>query len=220
MIKISLNKELDYEIYVDFHNLSVAGADFGQEIRNNHPNINIENYKKYIDEFYITNQIEIKNKQEQINKFLSEKQNKFYLALKDIFQMDFSNDIYRGYFSIFNCNPRWPKTKTFQVFYKKDLPHMLEVAYHESLHFAFFDYCDKNLIKETGDLDKNTGPLWELSEIFNIIILNLPEFREIIEMEEILFYTELQDKLDRAKEIWSLCGNIKEFIPKYLNKIK
>jgi hypothetical protein len=220
MIKISLNKELDYEVYVDFCNLSVAGADFGQEIRDDHPNINIENYRKYIDEFYITNQAEIKDKQKQINKLLSEKQTKFHLALKDIFQMDFSNDIYQGHLSIFNCNPRWPETKTFQVFYKKDLPHMLEVAYHESLHFAFFDYCDKNLIKEAGDLDKNTGPLWELSEIFNIIILNLPEFREIIEMEEILFYTELQDKLDRAKEIWSLCGNIKEFIPKYLNKIK
>jgi hypothetical protein len=220
MIKISLNKELDYETYADFHNLSVAGADFCQEIRDNHPNINIENFRKYIDDFYVANQIEIIKKQEQINEYLFVKQTKFYLALKDIFQMDFSNDIYQGYLSIFDCNPRWPETKTFQVFYKKDLPHMLEVACHESLHFAFFDYYDKNLIKETGDLDMNTGPLWELSEIFNIIILNLPEFREIIEMEEILFYTELQDKLDRAKEIWSLCGNIKEFIPKYLNKIK
>jgi hypothetical protein len=50
MFKINLNKELDYEIYKDFYNFSVAGADFGKEIKDEHPSITIENYKKYLDE--------------------------------------------------------------------------------------------------------------------------------------------------------------------------
>jgi len=220
MFKIDINKQLDYGVYTDFCNLSIAGADFGQEIRNDHPNINIENYRKYIDDFYITNQTEIKNKQEQLNEFLFEKQTNFYVALKDIFRMDFSKDIYQGYLSIFNCNPRWPETKTFQIYWKKDLPHSLEVIFHESLHFAFFNYIDKNFTDQIKGLNKNSGILWEMSEIFNVIILNLPQFKEIIEIEEKLFYPELQEKLNRAKEIWNSYSNIKEFTTRYLKEIK
>jgi hypothetical protein len=47
----------------------------------------------------------------------------------------------------------------------------LEVVFHELLHFIFFDYCDSFLKEETKDLDKNKGVLWELSEIFNVIVL-------------------------------------------------
>jgi hypothetical protein len=156
-----------------------------------------------------------------INKLVSEKQNKFYLALKDIFHEDFSADAYQGYLSIFNCNPRWPETKTFQVFYKKELPYMLEVAFHEALHFAFFDYLDKNFSEQTKGLSKNSGILWELSEIINVIILNLPPFKEILGMEELLFYPGLKEKLAIALKIWnSSNGNTNEFIRGYLTIVK
>jgi hypothetical protein len=221
MIKISLNKELDYEVYQDFNNFFVAGADFGGGIKKDHPGISLENYKKYIDDFYIANQDEMTENLDLVNNLISEKQDKFYSALKDIFHMDFNADPYQGYLSIFNCNPRWPETKTFQIFYKKDLSHMLEVACHESLHFAFFDYLDKNFTSQINGLSKNSGVLWELSEILNVIILNLPPFNEILGMEELLFYPELQPKLDKAKEIWNECGgNIKELINMYLEDIK
>ena len=218
MIKISLNKDLDYEVYVNFHNLSVAGANFGKKIRDDHPNINIENHKKYIDDFYITHQTEMKDKLEQINKLISDKQDKFLLELKKIFNIDFSTSLYQGYFSIFDCNPRYLETKTFQIFYKKDLSHMLEVVCHESLHFAFFDYLDKNFSEQIKGLDKNSDILWEMSEIINIIILNLSPFREIMGIEEKLFYTQLQNKLDKAKEIWSSCNDIQKFVSMYLNE--
>ncbi len=220
MIKVSLNIELDYEIYTDFIDLSVAGANFGKEIKDDHPNITIANYKKYIDDFYIVNQNELEKKKEQINKLLSDKQNKFLWELKKIFDMDFSNDIYQGYLSIFNCNPRWPETKTFQIFYKKDLLYMLEVACHESLHFAFFDYLDKNFSESIKGMDKNSGVLWEMSEIINVIILNLPAFREILELEEKLFYTSLQNKLTEARVLWNNHSNVYDFIQDYLQHIK
>ena len=97
---------------------------------------------------------------------------------------------------------------------------MLEVAFHETLHFAFFDYLDKNFSEQTKKLSKNSGILWEMSEIFNVIILNLSPFREILGMEELLFYPELKEKLDKAKEIWSLNnGNISMFVRDYLKKV-
>lgn len=221
MIKIALNKELDYEVYIDFHNHSRAGANFGEQIKKDHPNINLENYKKYIDDFYVINQSEILKKQENINKLLAEKQDKFLLALENMFDIDFSGETYQGYLSIFNCNPRYLETKTFQIYYKKELIDMLEVTVHELTHFAFFDYLDKNFSKQIKDLDKNSGILWEMSEIFNVIVLNLSAFKEIIGKEEKLFYPNLKEKLIKAKEIWDSKNNsMAIFIIRYFNEIK
>ena len=97
---------------------------------------------------------------------------------------------------------------------------MIEVACHESLHFAFFDYLDKNFSEQIKGMDKNSGVLWELSEIFNIIILNQPAFRNIIEIEEKLFYPSLQKKLTKAQEIWKNHNNVHDFVQDYLQHIK
>jgi hypothetical protein len=215
MIKISTNKELDYEVYVDFYNHSRAGADFGAKIKQDHPNINTENYKNYI-----SNQVEILKKQEEINNLLIQKQDQFFKALKEIFNIDFSSENYQGHLSIFNCNPRYLETKTFQIYYKKELMDMLKVAFHEVAHFAFFDYLDKNFSEQIKSLNKNNGILWEMSEIFNVIVLNLPVFKEIIGKEERLFYPNLGNKLNKAKEIWNSCTDTKIFVSRYLEEIK
>lgn len=220
MIKINLNKELDYGVYIDFHNHSQAGADFGARIKQDHLNINLENYKKYIDDFYLVHEAEILEKQEEINKALLEKQDKFFVALRELFSIDFSGQNYQGYLSIFNCNPRYLKTKTFQIYYKRELIDMLEVALHESMHFAFFEYLDKNFSKQIKDMNKNNGTLWELSEILNVIFLNLPSFQEILGKEEKLFYPNLKDKLDKAKIIWDSTKDVKMFVAKYLEEVK
>lgn len=74
---------------MDFYSHSRAGVDFGARIKQDHPNINLKNYKKYIDDFYTVNYSEILKKQEQINELLAEKQDQFLLALKNLFNMDF-----------------------------------------------------------------------------------------------------------------------------------
>src|SRR3989344_681093 len=134
MIKIGLNIELDYQVYAEFRNFSVSGVDFGLRIKKDHPHINLENYKKYIDEFYKENN--------------------------------------KGYVSIFDCNPRFVDDKSFQVFYKKSGSDKLRVCFHEITHFAFFDYFEKLFPAEYRSLDRNSGVLWELSEVINVILLN------------------------------------------------
>jgi len=219
MFKIDINKKLDYEVYIDFRNFSVADTNFSELIKKEHPKINLKNYKKYIDDFYSTEKSEMLKKQEEIRQILIKKQDKFFIELTKLFSMNFDKDIYQGYLSMFNCNPRWPETKIFQIYWKKDLPHALEVIFHESLHFAFFDYLEKNFTEQIKGLDKNSGILWEMSEIFNIIILNQSQFKKIIGIEEKLFYTHLQDKLDKAKVIWSTHSGINNFVSRYLVEI-
>ena len=215
MFKIDINKKLDYEVYADFWDFSVAGANFAELIKKEHSEINLKNYKKYIDDFYATQKSEMLKRQERIIQTLKEKQEHFFTELTKLFDMDFSQNTYQGYLSIFNCNPRWPETKTFQIYWRKDIPHSLEVIFHESLHFAFFEYLDKNFKKQIEGLNKNSGELWEMSEIFNVIVLNLPQFRKIVGTEEKLFYPQLQEKLIEAQNIWIKHNNVRGFVNDY-----
>ena len=192
MIKIGINKKLDYLTYENFRNFSIGGINFGIKIRKDHPKISKENYKKYIDEFYRKNWQKLLKTQKKSDKYIAKRQNHFWNAVKNTLDLDDKKDRYGGYLSIFNCNPRFLDTKTFQIYYKKNLPEIAEVAFHESLHFIFFDFINKNLAKEIKGLDKNSGLLWELSEIFNTIILNLSEFRKITGRMEKLFYPKLK----------------------------
>ncbi len=219
MIKIDLNKELDYEVYNDFRDFSMAGANFAELIRKEHLGINQGNYRKYIDSFCAENQSDLDSKQKQINSLLSEKQGVFFSEMEKIFKINFSDSKFQGYLSIFDCNPRWIETRTFQVYYKRDIDSMLAVILHEVLHFAFFEYLNRNFRKEIDGMSKDSGKLWKLSEIINVIILNLPAFKEILGREEKLFYPDLQLKLQNAQKIWTTSsGNIDTLISHFLKK--
>lgn len=88
-----------------------------------------------------------------------------------------------------------------------------EVIAHELTHFAFYDFCDSLGIK-------NDNYLWELSEIFNVIFLNSPSIQKAIGAEELLFYPDLKDKLERVKEIWTKEKKAERFIKSSLEYLK
>ncbi len=74
--------------------------------------------------------------------------------------------------------------------------------------------------KEISIMDVNSGFLWELSEIFNVIILNEKQFSDFLEMEEKLFYPNLKNKLEEVKKIWDKKDNLKDFIIESLGCLK
>ena len=205
MITIRKNEVLDAEMYTEFCSLSVAGADFGQEIRDDHPNITPANYKEYIHTFYETYHSDMDDMMRATQKDLDAKSPDYFKALRMHFGKDFSTTDYVGFVSIFNCNPRFVESGTFQIFYKKRPTHRIEVCFHEVMHFAFFDFCREH-VSDISRFDVNTGPLWELSELVNILLLNRSEFRVLIGIEETLFYTTLATKLSVIREIWSKNG--------------
>ncbi len=204
---IRLNKESDKETYKIFHEMKVAGVDFGQKILGDHPSISLENYNSYIDSYYQTHETELNEILEDTNKCFSEIRKVLFSELKNYFGYDYQNEDYTCELSIFNCNPRFLETKTFQVFYKRSRNMRKEVIVHEITHFAFYDFCEKNKIS-----NKNDKSLWELSEIFNVIFLNNPLLQKAIGAEELLFYPNLKDKLDYIKTIWSKNPNPKDFL--------
>jgi hypothetical protein len=212
-MKIELNKDLDKEVYLTFNDAVFCGADFGKKICDFHPTITKENHSEYIDVFYKQNEREILETLAETQKCFSDIKEAVFSQLLDYFNFDYSNQDYTCYLSIFDCNPRYLETKTFQVFYKRSFAMRKEVIVHELTHFAFYDFC------KTLDL-KEDQALWELSEIFNVIFLNLEPIRSAIGEEELLFYPDLKEKLDAVRRIWDRKLSPKEFISESLDFLR
>ncbi|PIU03944.1 hypothetical protein COT44_00245 [Candidatus Shapirobacteria bacterium CG08_land_8_20_14_0_20_39_18] len=78
-----------------------------------------------------------------------------------------------GYVSIFNCNPRFLDTKTFQVYYQ-NRSGVVHVTAHEMLHFIFYDWLERNDQEFIDNTDKEKA--WTLSEVFDIVAFDRQEF--------------------------------------------
>ena len=217
MIYFKLNKKLDYFTYETFRNLRYAGLDFGEEIRSSYPELSISNYKKYIDEYYKNHKAEMLDVKNPLNEKMSQKTVKFFLATRRLFGKDYSKQNYTGYLSMFYCNPRFLDDNSFQIYYKHTEKELMQTVFHEVLHFIFFDYC-KNNVSETKKLDCNSGPLWELSEIFDVLILNSNDFQQILPEKNELCYSDLSEKYKIIEKIWRENLPIKTFITRSLKK--
>lgn len=214
---------MDNDVFSDFFGSSFAGVDFGKKIERDHPGISNKNYSSYIDQYYTEHESEMNTAILSIEKSIMKTENVYWGYMQKIFDHDYSGTNYTGYISIFDCNPRFPKTKSFQVFYRREPKDALGVIYHEITHFCFFEYIKSNLPYEISSLDTNDGVLWELSEIFNHIVLNQPELIETIEQYDKISYTDLQEKTNEINKLWLNKNTLVEFISDsipLLNKIK
>gem|GEM_PF-1482903 len=210
MITILINKELDKEVFKDFWGFSAGGADFGARIKQIHPDITEENADTYIDRYYEEHAAELISAQKELQETINHTSPEYFAAISEVFGKDYSDQTYTGMFSIFDCNPRYVDKKEFQVFYKRDVLGKLEVAYHEVLHFVFFEHAAHTCPSVVGTLDTNGGSYWALSELFNVLILNKPTFQKILQREEKMFYSMLAPYLEPIRTMFEIrkdfCG--------------
>jgi len=217
MIKIILDKNLDKETFLKFFELKVGGVDFGKKIIEDHPTINKINYQKYIDDYYDKNKKELTESLLEIDNLAQKKQADFFSAVKDVFKQDFSNKEYYGRLSIFDCNPRYLDKNVFQVYHKRRNQDKLGVVFHEVLHFIFFDYCHASFGNIVNNMNQNQGKYWDLSEIFNVIVLNQPLFQKIIKKQEKIFYPKHKKIYSTIEKIWRESdGNMEKFVSESL----
>ncbi|MFZ2500699.1 MAG: hypothetical protein WAW90_01795, partial [Minisyncoccia bacterium] len=118
-MNIELNKQLDKEVYIAFGDVVVGGADFGKKIRDNHPNITKENHDAYIDDFYTANDKILKDALKDTELCFDEVKGPLFAEMQKYFGKVYSEENYTCYLSIFDCNPRYLETKSFQVYYKR-----------------------------------------------------------------------------------------------------
>jgi hypothetical protein len=225
MITIELDKKLDNQVFSDFWGLTIGGADFGERgIARVHPKITEENANEYIDSFYAEHADELEAARAELQTEVDTTAPKFLAAVTALFGPKVEEPSFTGKLSIFDCNPRFVDTQSFQVFYQRDLLGKLEVVFHESMHFLFFAYAQRTCPEVVTGLDVNGGSYWALSEILNVIFLNRPEFQEILQREEQMFYPMLAEHVEPIRDLYErhpddMCTFLREAL-KYLDSQK
>ncbi|MCX6783458.1 MAG: hypothetical protein NT141_00035 [candidate division WWE3 bacterium] len=193
-LKFYENRELDYW----------TAKEFSASLANN-PS------KEYIDTYYADHDKEIKATLEKTLAEWDTISNEFYQDIDQIFDSHlWPKGEYVGFASIFDCNPRFLGNKTFQFFYNHP-EGAIYVAAHEMLHFMFFNYAFKHFPELTED------NLWDVSEIFNVIILSQPEFVAITGNNSPRAYPEHQKEIPKYTDLWKNSKNVTEFIKSSLD---
>jgi len=207
-LKFKLNLELDINIATQFLDIRAGGIDFGKGIIELYPSLRSakktsgNKRKKIVREFTINyyqfHKKELQQALEKTKKDWRKREKDFFKETDKIFNSyPWPEGDYICYLSIFNCNPRFLETKTFQVYYKHPEGTNHVIA-HEMLHFIFFDYLEKKEKQFVKNVKKDR--VWLLSESFNEIVLELPQLK-FFKSKQPFHYPETEKMIKSLKSL-------------------
>lgn len=227
----SLNFKLDmpFDQWTGNAFLSFDGKDiFSNSVLRDHPQLlecktmDKDEKKAFVNEyvaiFYKEHEKELEAAVERMSKDWSDISEGFFKQVDQLFpensgEYKWLDGTYTCYLSIFNCNPRFIKDKYFQAYYK----HSETVNYvcmHELLHFAFYDYLERNFPKVFTSLGEDG--MWKLSEVFNDVVFRQPSFVEITKQVTPNFYAESMEELEKFVKMWEKNPSVNSFVKNYL----
>ena len=228
-VRFYSNKDLDKFMALQFLDEKAAGVDFGKRIIELHPNLEItkemdERQKKivinkYFDDYYKKNKKSLQSRLLLFKEAWRKKEKDFFKVSESLFNnFSFQEGMYIAYLSIIDCNPRFLESKTFQVFYKKEINDVIYTIAHELLHFIFFDFLNQKLKKESKVLSEEK--IWDLSEIFNVIILKSDLFKGIIDKKAAKPYPDHKKYIDSFEKAYKKSTDTKDFILRGIEILK
>ncbi len=217
-VNFEINKDMDYWVLKEFltfnpednfsNNILLSYPKLKEAEKLNKDSKNLF-FKNYVDQLYIDNEIKLVDIKEKTQKSWDLIEGIFLEKVQNLFNgHPWPDGAYVGFLSLFNCNPRFLDNKTFQVYYKHP-EGLVYVSAHEMLHFMFYDYLEKN-----PDLTKNVSEsvVWDLSEIFNVVVLERPEFVEITGNYYPKPYEEHETQITKFRELIKNSENVDSFI--------
>jgi hypothetical protein len=219
-LRFFTNKWLDKRMAEVFLDENGGGIDFGKNIVKLHPALGSarENHdsrkvviREYFDEYYASHKKDVLKDVANVEKGWRRVEENYSKITENIFGgYNFPPGMYIAYASIINCNPRFLDSKTFQFFYKKGVGDAINTIAHELLHFIFFDFVEKEMKNHINKLSSES--LWDISEIFNVIVLRSPIYREIVDRKYIVPYPNHRKYLKSFESAYMRSKNIKMFI--------
>lgn len=216
------NKILDEMMIDQFLKETGGGLDFGKfiikmypELKKARDSMSLKDKKKIIHTFTKKYYNSHKKEIDEFSNFLkiewSKKEDDFVKTTRIFFNgYDFPEGKYIAYSSIINCNPRFLDQKTFQFFYKKETGDAIHTIAHELLHFIFFDFVNKKLKKEAKKISDDQ--LWDLSEIFNVVVLKSSFYKKIIDKKFVKSYPDHKKYIAKFEAAMKKSSNIEDFI--------
>jgi hypothetical protein len=145
----------------------------------------------------------------------------FFNLVDDLFG-DFSwpKGKYIAYFTIWSMFSKFLEDKTFQIPYKfRSRKYVNVVIAHEMIHFIFYEYF-YSLFKKYRR-EKYNFFVWNISEIFNVIVQNSPQWLKIFGVPTMV-YPEHEKIIKKIKKNYSLNkkNGVKNLILKILKEVK
>jgi len=213
-LRFQLNRELDKWTCnnIVFYNSIIKGHPALTEAGGLEPEAKKAFNDKYVESYYETHKRELGDAIERMGNDWSKFENGFFGLTDKLFNTPWPEGRYICYLSIFDCNPRFIETKEFQTFYKHPATTNYVCA-HEMLHFIFYAYVGKNFDQEYKRLGEKV--IWKLSEIFNDVVLRLPDFMAITDQKDPAFYAETKQELAGATKLWNETKTVGAFVTKY-----
>jgi hypothetical protein len=173
-------------------------------------------FSKYVEQVYKKEHDVLAEKEDQLQQQWDKVEDNFLTSTRNLFnEQPWPQGSYVGFLSIFNCNPRFLDQKTFQCFYRHQ-EGLLYVSAHEMLHFMFYSYIEnhENLVKDVKE-----SVIWKLSEIFNVVILGLPEFVDITNNPKPKPYPKHKELIPEFTKLWNDKKQVDSFIENAIEKI-
>lgn len=232
-LKIKLNKRLDeWKIPYFLKEPPRAGINFREKILEIHPLLGkVKNEKEifaYIDKIYEEQGPALISTAKKMQREWTREENRFFKISAKVFNnAPWPIGKYEAYLTISAPMPRFLESKTFQVGYKKNGSWKSTVA-HEMLHFIFYEYLRRRYTPQLSNTlegkmnnllrDKFRVPPWDLSEIFNVIILNTKSFQKLFPFPQ-KPYPKHKANFNKLLKEWYKNGeNIDKFLRSVENK--
>lgn len=216
-VKFELDKEVDKFMASKFLDYRIGTVDYSDGVWGPHPSLkgvtgkDIYMIDEYFNKFYSNNLLLLNNLVESFTQEWDKIEKKYLKKCTDFFNgFTFPSGDYIGYVSIINCNPRFLETCSFQLFYKSK--SCVPTTAHELMHFIFYSYITRNSTKAKKDEIESSGAWWLTSEIFNNVVLDLPEFRELLGGYFEEPHLGHEEYFESAKKLYEESANIDEFI--------
>lgn len=204
----AFNNEADFD---DGRNLEWAifskYPEFKKYKKGNKLDISKKQISEFIDSIYQKNK-KIINKNFNLYKKNWDKMEKDFFHLVDNLFNDYKwpRGKYIAYSTIWGMYPRFLEDKTFQIPFKDKKKEDINVIIaHEMLHFMFYDYVYKKFPKYKSN--KYNFFVWNISEIFNIIVQNSFEWLKIFKVKSIP-YPEHKNIIKKLEKIFYKNNNI------------
>lgn len=227
--KLNFQLDMPFDQWTGNTFLSFESEDiFSNSVLRNHPKLaEVKTMDKdarkafvndYVATYYKDHEKEIADALDRMIKDWAAVSAKFYELVDKLFpendgKYKWLDGTYTCYLSIFNCNPRFIKDKYFGAFYKHN-ETVNYVCMHELLHFAFYDYIERNFPEDYKTLGDDG--MWKLSEIFNDIIFRQPDFVAVTGQPNPNFYAETKEELERFNKMYDPKSGAGVFIKMYL----
>jgi len=211
-VKFKIDQEFDVWKINEFLHREKRGDSFKKRIYAMHPDLKkSDNIKDYVARVYRDNLSKFKTTQKQIQNDWNKISQGFFEYQNKIFKnLPWPKGEYTGFLSISQPYPRFLDSATFQVdaFSPK---RSMAITAHELGHFIFFEYVRNRYTPKSKKLNESKlnkalynklkTPLWELSEVHVVILMQSPEFQKIIRNQS-LPYPEHEKHFKQCKKFW------------------